>query len=70
MRREPHRIAGAGDEITTLLENADSDEAVGRALDALGNFRDPGDNPGANSIWLAQIRERLNQSAGLGTSHA
>ena len=40
-RREPHRIAGATDEIATLLTAADSDEAVGRALDALGNFRVP-----------------------------
>ena len=63
--REPHRIAGATDEIATLLKNAGSDEAVGRALDDLGYFRDPGPAPHANAEWLAQIRDRLIKSAGL-----
>ena len=63
-RREPHRIAGAADEITTLLTSADSDEAVGRALDDLGNFRDPGPAPDANAAWLREVRDRLITSAG------
>ena len=63
-RREPHRISGATDEIATLLKTADSDGAVGRALDDLGNFRDPGPAPDANAEWLAQIRDRLIKSSG------
>jgi hypothetical protein len=63
-RREPHRIAGAADEITTLLTSADSDEAVGRALDDLGNFRDPGPAPDAHAAWLREVRDRLITSAG------
>lgn len=68
-RREPHRVAAATQEIAELLKKAESDEAVGRTLDALGNCRDPGAAPDANTAWLLGIRDRLIQTAGLAQQH-
>ncbi len=63
-RREPHRVSGAIEEIAALLACAESDQVVGRTLDDLGNFRDPGSEPEAHRTWLRQISERLPQSTG------
>lgn len=64
-RREPRRVGGAAQEIADLLDsNVESDEVLGRTLDALGNFRDPGDAPDAHIVWLREVRERLIRSAG------
>ncbi len=62
-RREPHRVAPAIDEITLLLGAGDSDATVGERLDAMGNYRHPGEEPNAHATWLKQIRERLVQAA-------
>lgn len=62
-RREPRRIVGTMQEIDELISSSDSDAAVAQALDALGNFRDPGRASDAHITWLREIRERLDQSA-------
>lgn len=62
VRREPHRVAGATDEIADLLRTAESDERLGQALADLGNFRDPGDAPDAHRSWLAALTARLSRS--------
>jgi hypothetical protein len=64
-RREPDRITGVVQEIAALLTGTGSDVAVGKALDALGNFREPGDAQDANRTWLVQIQARLTSSADL-----
>ena len=59
LRREPHRVAVTIEEITVLLDSGDADSVVGETLDALGNYRHPGEEPDAHTRWLRQIRERL-----------
>lgn len=62
-RRESDRVLGTLDDIDELLRSARSDAAVAHTLDALGNFRDPGDSPGAHASRLVAVRPRLNQAA-------
>ena len=64
VRREPRRVAGAAGEIASLLDDAASDQSLGEALDALGNFRDPGSAPDAHRSWLVELRDRLRDSGG------
>ena len=64
VRREPDRVAAARIELTALLDDSESDHPLGDALDALGNFRDPGDAPDAHWTWLVELRDRLVQPAG------
>lgn len=58
-RREPHRAGGVIVEIARLLESHQSEDALGQALDDLGNCRDAGDANDAYRSWLIEINQRL-----------
>ena len=58
--REPGRVDGTVKEIGALLDANRSEQDLSETLEALGNFRNPGEGEHAYQNWLAGIRARLS----------